>query len=41
MYSSIKKANYDGYLTLEFEGWEDNERALIAGYNKLKQLINL
>jgi len=38
---ALKKAGYDGYLTLEFEGWEDCELAIKAGLTKLKQLINL
>lgn len=38
---SLKKAGYDGFLTLEFEGWEDSEQALQAGcalLNNLKKL---
>ena len=38
---ALKKAGYDGFLTLEFEGWEENEPALQAGIFKLKQLVNL
>ena len=38
---ALKKANYDGFLTLEFEGWEDTERAIKAGFYKLQQLVNL
>lgn len=38
---ALKKAGYDGFLTLEFEGWEEIEQAVKAGYNKLNQLVNL
>ncbi|MBO5105952.1 MAG: sugar phosphate isomerase/epimerase [Clostridia bacterium] len=38
---ALKKAGYDGYLTLEFEGWEENEQAIKAGFFKLNQLVNL
>lgn len=37
---ALKKAGYDGYLTLEFEGWEETEKAITAGFFKLNQLIN-
>ena len=31
----LKAAGYDGYVSLEFEGWEDNIRAIKEGYNHL------
>lgn len=34
----LKKAGYDGWVSLEFEGMEDNKEALKIGYNYLKQL---
>ncbi len=36
--SILKKAKYDGYVSLEFEGKEDNIDALKIGYNYLKKL---
>lgn len=38
---ALKKAGYDGFLTLEFEGWEETERAICSGFEKLNQLVNL
>jgi sugar phosphate isomerase/epimerase len=35
----LKKAGYDGYLTLEFEGMEENLTAIEAGYAYLKRII--
>ena len=35
----IKAAGYDGYVSLEFEGWEDNLEALRSGYAYLRKLI--
>ena len=37
--SILKKAGYDGYISLEFEGAEDNIFALEAGYKYLKAII--
>ena len=39
--TALKKAGYDGYLTLEFEGWEDCYLAIKAGFAKLQHLIDL
>lgn len=38
---ALKRAGYNGYLTLEFEGWEENEPALKAGAAKLRHLADL
>lgn len=38
--SVLKKAGYDGFLSLEFEGMEENLTAIEAGYAYLKQAIN-
>ncbi len=35
----LKRAGYDGYLSLEFEGWEDSRRAIETGYAYLKRLL--
>ncbi len=35
----LKKAGYDGWVSLEFEGMEDNKKALEIGYNYLTKLI--
>lgn len=35
----MKEADYDGYVSLEFEGWEDNIRAIESGYAFLKKLV--
>ena len=35
----LKKAGYDGYVALEFEGMEENIPAIKAGYNYLKKLV--
>ena len=35
----LKKAGYDGYVSLEFEGMEENLPAVRAGYNYLKKLV--
>ena len=37
----LKLAGYNGYLTLEFEGAEEIEFALSAGYQAVQQLIQL
>ena len=37
--SILKKAGYDGYVSLEFEGAEENMFALEAGYKYLRSLI--
>ena len=34
----LKKAGYDGYLSLEFEGMEDNLTALKAGLAYLRRV---
>ena len=36
---NLKRAGYDGYLTLEFEGLEDCEFGIKAGLNYIKTLI--
>ena len=36
----LKRAGYDGYVSLEFEGLEDNIGALKAGYANLRKYIN-
>lgn len=36
---TIRKSGYDGYVSLEFEGIEDNITALELGYNYLRRLI--
>lgn len=38
---ALKKAGYDGFLTLEFEGWEETEHAIKAGFSTLSRLVNL
>lgn len=35
----LKKAGYDGYLSLEFEGWEENIPALESGFAFLKSIV--
>jgi len=35
----LKNGGYDGYLSLEFEGWEDNLQALESGYTYLKSIV--
>ena len=35
----LKRAGYDGYLSIEFEGMEENIPALEAGYKFLKEII--
>jgi len=35
----VKEAGYDGYVSLEFEGWEDNLLALKSGYAYLRKLV--
>ena len=37
----LKKAGYDGYLSLEFEGMEETLAAIEAGYAYLKRIISL
>ena len=34
----LKNAGYDGYLSLEFEGLEDNMTALKSGYEYLRRI---
>ena len=36
----LKNAGYDGFLSLEFEGLEDNLIALKAGYDYLRRVAN-
>ena len=36
----LKRAGYDGYLSLEFEGPEDNIAAIEAGYKNLRKYVN-
>ena len=36
----LKKAGYDGFLSLEFEGMEDNLTALKAGYAYLRRVTD-
>ena len=38
--SILKKAGYDGYLSLEFEGMEENIPAIRAGYAALRRAID-
>jgi sugar phosphate isomerase/epimerase len=38
--SVLKKAGYDGFLSLEFEGMEENLTAIEAGYAYLKRIID-
>ena len=35
----MKQSGYDGYVSLEYEGWEENIRAVESGYAFLKKLI--
>lgn len=35
----LKRAGYDGYLAIEFEGMEDPIRGITVGYNNLKKYI--
>ena len=35
----LKRAGYDGYLSLEFEGLEDNLEAIRIGYAALKSFV--
>lgn len=37
----LKKAGYDGYLSLEFEGMEETLPAIDAGYAYLKRIVSL
>ena len=37
--SAIKKSGYDGYVSIEFEGIEDNILALDIGSENLKRMI--
>lgn len=37
--SILKKSGYDGYISIEFEGMEDNLSALEIGLNNLKRFI--
>ena len=36
----LKRAGYDGYVSLEFEGPENNIDAITAGYKNLKKYVN-
>jgi sugar phosphate isomerase/epimerase len=36
---ALKRAGYDGYVSLEFEGMEENIPALEAGLSFLKKVI--
>jgi sugar phosphate isomerase/epimerase len=36
--SILREAGYNGYVSLEFEGWEDNIQAVKAGCEYLKRL---
>jgi sugar phosphate isomerase/epimerase len=38
--SILKKAGYDGFLSLEFEGMEENITAIEAGYAYLKRIVS-
>ena len=35
----MKRAGYDGVFSIEFEGMEDNERALNIGLANLKRFV--
>jgi sugar phosphate isomerase/epimerase len=35
----MKETGYDGYVSLEFEGWEDNLLALKSGYAFLRKVV--
>lgn len=35
----LRRAGYDGYLSLEFEGWEDSLRAIETGYTVMRRLL--
>ncbi|MGI6653685.1 MAG: sugar phosphate isomerase/epimerase family protein [Christensenellales bacterium] len=35
----LRDAGYDGYLTVEFEGWEDNLRGIESSYQCLRQFL--
>lgn len=37
----LKEAGYDGFLSIEFEGMEDNRRALEIGFSNLKRYAGL
>jgi sugar phosphate isomerase/epimerase len=34
---ALKRAGYDGYVSLEFEGVEDNLRGIALGYENIKR----
>ena len=36
----LRKAGYDGWLSLEFEGWEDDLRAIQAGLKVLREIAH-
>ncbi len=36
---TLKNAGYNGYVSLEFEGWEENLQALEVGYRYLKEAV--
>lgn len=37
--NALKRAGYDGYLAIEFEGMEDPITGITVGYNNLKQYV--
>lgn len=37
--AALKRAGYDGYMMIEFEGMEDPIRGITVGYNNLKRII--
>lgn len=37
--AALKRAGYDGFLMIEFEGMEDPIRGITVGYNNLKRII--
>jgi len=36
---TLKNAGYDGYVTVEFEGMEDNLRGIRIGLDNLRKFI--
>lgn len=37
--AALRRAGYDGYMIIEFEGMEDPIRGITVGYNNLKRII--
>ncbi|MBQ5841495.1 MAG: sugar phosphate isomerase/epimerase [Clostridia bacterium] len=37
--SILKKSGYDGYVSVEFEGWEETEQAIRAGLENLRRYL--